>query len=382
MVTLEVLQTLEGLDCAAWNALTCPDFPFADFEHLRALEQTGCAGPDMGWYPLYLLLRNADGGLVAAAYLYIKSHGYGEFVFDHVWSQAYARLGLDYYPKLVSAVPYTPANGVKVLVHPDSDRLTLEKALAEEMKQVALRVGCSSVHVLFVPQQHLPQYEQSDYFLRCGVQFHWSNKGYTDFDGFLAQLKQKRRRQIALERRQLSQYPDLSIVTRTGSDLNEEDADLMARLYLDTNEKWGSIPCLSKDFFRQIFQTMSDRIVLFVATIAGEPVAAALNFKKGRKMYGRYWGTLRDIKHLHFELCYYQAIEYCINNKIDIYEAGAQGEHKIPRGFSPQMTFSLHHLIQPDLVGAARNFVRQERLALEEQMRTWQMHSAYKDESV
>lgn len=382
MLNIEVTHTLDVVDSKAWNALTCPDFPFADYEHLFALEKTGCAGPQMGWLPIYVLVKDDHGHLVAAAYTYIKSHGYGEFVFDHLWSQAYAHAGLDYYPKMVAAVPYTPANGSKVLVHPSQDRNLLEKLVAEEMKNLAVKLGCSSVHVLFVPKQDLVNYESADYFTRFGVQFHWRNNGYADFSVFLSQLKQKRRRQILLERRQLQTLSELEIVVRTGRQLQECDADLMARLYLDTNEKWGSIPCLNKDFFRTVFQTMSDRIVLFVAQLSGEPVAAALNFIKGKKMYGRYWGTLRDVKHLHFELCYYQAIEFCIANGIEIYEAGAQGEHKIPRGFSPQLTHSVHYLASSEFTAAARQFVAREKAALDVQIKVWLIHSAYKNDSI
>jgi predicted N-acyltransferase len=377
MVSLEVLHTLEGVPAAEWNALTCPDFPFADFEHLHALETTGCAGPDMGWLPVYLLVRDPDRVLQAATYCYVKSHGYGEFVFDHAWNQAYARAGRDYYPKLVVAVPYTPATGAKVLVHRSANRAAMEALLCEEMKSIANRLGCSSVHALFLPKAHLDSYEQRGFLLRHGFQYHWFNERYERFEDFLGRLKSKRRRQIQLERRQLMATPGLTIETRTGAQLNETDADLMARLYLDTNERWGSIPCLSKEFFRTIIKTMADRIVLFVAQIDGEQVAAAINFTKGDKMYGRYWGCLREVRFLHFELCYYRAIEYCIDNRLKVYEAGAQGEHKIPRGFVPQLTYSMHFLADEDFVAPVRRFLEQERSLIDDQFREWEPHLPY-----
>lgn len=377
MVTLEILHSLNGVPKEEWDNLTAPDFPFADYDHLHALEATGCAGPDMGWLPIYLLVRNDAGVLVAASYCYVKSHGYGEFIFDHAWNQAYARAGHDYYPKLVAAVPYTPATGPKVLVHKEADRLQMEGLLAEEMKSVAKRAGCSSVHALFLPAEQLSAYESKGYLLRHSFQYHWFNRGYVDFSSFLAALKSKRRRQIQLERRQLHETAGLTIETRTGAQLTEEDADLMARFYLDTNERWGSIPCLSKDFFRTIFRTMADRIVLFVATLHGERVAAAINFCKGSKMYGRYWGTLREVKHLHFELCYYQAIEYCIAHGLEVYEAGAQGEHKIPRGFIPQLTFSMHHIADPQFVLPIERFLAHEKRLIAEQFKEWEPHLPY-----
>lgn len=377
MVTLEVLHTIGGISKNEWDNLTAPDFPFADYDHLHALEATGCAGPDMGWLPFYLLLRDDDSKLVAAAYCYVKSHGYGEFIFDHAWNQAYARAGKDYYPKLVSAVPYTPVTGPKVLVHPDASREKLEPVIAEELKNIAQRAGCSSVHSLFLPMQQTDNYLSKGYILRHSFQYHWFNKSYQSFEDFLAALKSKRRRQIQLERRSLAAADGLRIVTKTGRDLTDADADLIARLYLDTNEKWGSIPCLSRDFFRQIFQSMSDRVVLFVASVDDEPLAAAINFVKGKKMFGRYWGTLRDIKFLHFELCYYQAIQYCIENGLDVYEAGAQGEHKIPRGFVPTLTYSCHYIQDPQFQIPVSRFVEQEKRLIAEQFAELNVHSPY-----
>lgn len=374
MVTLEVLHSLEKSLKPEWDGLADPDFPFADFDHLHALEVTGCAGPDMGWLPLYLLLRDDDSRLVAASYAYVKSHGYGEFIFDHAWNQAYARAGEDYYPKLVSAVPYTPATGPKVLVHPDADRQVLEPVIAEEFKAIARRAGCSSVHSLFLPAQHLQNYISKQYLLRHSFQYHWFNKDYRTFDDFLADLKSKRRRQIQLERRTFQSAGGVRIVTKTGSALTEGDADMMARMYLDTNEKWGSIPCLSREFFRMIFETMADRIVLFAAEQDGETFAAALNFVKGRKMFGRYWGTLRDVKFLHFELCYYQAVEYCIANRLTMYEAGAQGEHKMPRGFRPALTYSCHYLEDQRFVHPVERFLEQEKRLIDEQFKEWDGH--------
>lgn len=377
MFTLEVLHSLAGVSRQEWDSIADPDFPFADYDHLHALEVTGCAGPDMGWLPAYLLLRNDDSRLIAASFCYVKSHGYGEFIFDHAWNQAYARAGIDYYPKLVSAVPYTPATGPKVLVHSESMRSVVEPVIAEELKNIAQRAGCSSVHALFLPDSNVGNWMSKEYLLRHSFQFHWHNRGYQDFDGFLTELKSKRRRQIQLERRGISATPGLIIETRTGSKLTEADADLMARLYLDTNEKWGSIPCLSREFFRTIFSTMSDRVVLFVAKLDGESIAAAINFVKGKKMFGRYWGTLREVKFLHFELCYYQAIEYCIEHGIEVYEAGAQGEHKISRGFLPALTFSCHHISNEQFVRPIERFLEQEKRLIDEQFKEWMPHLPY-----
>ncbi|MBM3382834.1 MAG: GNAT family N-acetyltransferase [Betaproteobacteria bacterium] len=377
MFSLEVRQTLEGISAAEWNALTCPDYPFADYEHLHALEVTGCAGPDMGWLPFYVIVRDSQARLCAATFCYVKSHGYGEFVFDHAWNQAYARAGQEYYPKLVAAVPYTPATGPRVLVHPAANRSAMETLVADELISIAKRIGCSSVHVLFLQKEHLSSFAQKEFMLRHGFQYHWFNNGYANFDQFLSTLKSKRRRQIQLERRQLLATSGLTIETRTGNQLTEEDADLMARLYLDTNERWGSIPCLSREFFRTLIKTMADRVVLFVAHLDCSPIAAAINFKKGEKMFGRYWGCLREVRFLHFELCYYQAIEYCIVNKLKVYEAGAQGEHKIPRGFIPQLTYSMHFLADDEFIAPVRRFLEQEKGLIDDQFREWEPHLPY-----
>jgi len=377
MFSLEVRQTLEGISAAEWNALTCPDYPFADYEHLHALEVTGCAGPDMGWLPFYVIVRDSQARLCAATFCYVKSHGYGEFVFDHAWNQAYARAGQEYYPKLVAAVPYTPATGPRVLVHPAANRSAMETLVADELISIAKRIGCSSVHVLFLQKEHLSSFAQKEFMLRHGFQYHWFNNGYANFDQFLSTLKSKRRRQIQLERRQLLATSGLTIETRTGNQLTEEDADLMARLYLDTNERWGSIPCLSREFFRTLIKTMADRVVLFVAHLDCSPIAAAINFKKGEKMFGRYWGCLREVRFLHFELCYYQAIEYCIVNKLKVYEAGAQGPHKIPRGFIPQLTYSMHFLADDEFIAPVRRFLEQEKGLIDDQFREWEPHLPY-----
>lgn len=377
MLSIEVVHTLKDISASAWNALASPDFPFADYEHLYALESTGCAAPEMGWLPIYLIVRDANAQLIAAAYCYAKSHGYGEFIFDHAWSQAYARAGREYYPKLISAVPYTPATGAKVLVHPSADRAAVEELVCAEMKTVAAKIGCSTVHVLFLPPEHLDVYRKKNFLLRHSFQYHWFNREYADFDAFLAALRSKRRRQIQMERRQLRETPGLSLEMRTGSRLTHADADLMAKLYLETNERWGSIPCLNQEFFRTIFETMSDRIVLFVARLENQDVAAAINFVKGDKMYGRYWGALREVRFLHFELCYYQAIEYCIANKLRVYEAGAQGEHKIPRGFVPQLTYSMHFLADDEFVTPIERFLEHEKRLIDDQFSEWAPHLPY-----
>jgi predicted N-acyltransferase len=377
MLTLNICHSLASVLRTEWDALVDPDFPFADYDHLFALESTGCAGPEMGWLPIYLLLRDESDCLVAASYGYLKSHGYGEFIFDNVLHQAYSRAGKDYYPKLVMAVPYTPATGPKVLVRSEEQRAVLESTLAEEWKKIAVKSGCSSVHALFIPLRDVPHYSNQDYLLRHSYQYHWFNRGYHDFEQFLSVLKTKRRRQIQMERRSLHSTEGLQIVTKTGQDLTEADADLIANLYLDTNEKWGSIPCLSRDFFRAIFSSMSDRIVLFVALVEGKAVAAAINFVKGRKMFGRYWGTTREIKFLHFELCYYQAIDYCIQSGLEIYEAGAQGEHKIPRGFIPQLTYSCHCIMDPMFQRQFERFLEQEKKLIDDQFKEWAPHLPY-----
>jgi uncharacterized protein len=365
---------------AAWRALEPPDFPFFDFEFLRALERSGSIGPGSGWEPAYLVCRDAGGDLLGALCLYLKTDSYGEYIFDWEWARAYREHGLPYYPKLVAAVPFTPATGPKLLVRPDvtgEARAVVTRALFDAARELGDELRVSSTHALYLPERELGEFAERGFAVRHSVQFHWRNRGYGAFSEYLDAMMSKRRRQVARERRQLE---GVEIERLTGSELSPEHADTMYRFYLSTSDrKWGS-PYLTGTFFSEVFQTMGDRILLVLARDrgTGRPIAGALNFFKGRTLYGRYWGANEERRNLHFELCYYQAIEFAIERRIALFEAGAQGEHKLARGFLPSLTYSAHAIRHPDFRRAIEDYISVEKKLLAEDVADYAQHDPYK----
>ena len=376
---VERLSGIEQVDTAAWRALESPDFPFFDFEFLRALERSGSIGGASGWSPVYLVCEGR-GHLLGALPLYLKMDSYGEYIFDWGWAQAYRQHGLSYYPKLVAAVPFTPATGSKLLVRPDvEDYAAVTRALLDEARRLGDERDVSSSHALFLPEEELDEFTQRGFAVRHSLQFHWRNRGYDVFSDYLGALVSKRRRQISRERRQL-EGEGLEIERLTGEDLSSEQATLMYRFYLATyDRKWGN-PYLTRAFFEEVFRTMKDRILLVLARDqrTDRPVAGALNFFKGRNLYGRYWGTVEGRRNLHFELCYYQAIEFAIERGLKLFEAGAQGEHKLARGFLPSLTYSAHEIRHPGFRRAIERYIADEREMLAEDMAAYLHHDPYK----
>src|ERR671917_122214 len=309
-VLVERLDGIERADKAAWRALEPQDFPFLDFEFLRALERSGSIGSPSGWSPVYLVCRDEkDRALVLGALcLYLKTDSYGEYIFDWEWARAYRQHGLPYYPKLVAAVPFTPATGPKLLVRPDVvDRATVTRTLLDAARELGDERRVGSSHALFLPEEELDEFARRGFAVRHSLQFHWRNRGYSTFPDYLEALEGKRRRQVARERRQLG-GEGLDIERLTGETLKgAEHAALMHRFYLGTlDRKWG-VPYLNGAFFTEVFRTMAERVLLVLARDgAGRPVAGALFFFKGRNLYGRYWGASKHRRNLHFELCYYQ----------------------------------------------------------------------------
>src|SRR5919107_295874 len=364
---VERLSGIEQVDAAAWRALEPPDFPFFDFGFLRALERSGSIGGASGWSPVYLVCEEG-GRLLGALPLYLKTNSYGEYIFDWGWAQAYREHGLSYYPKLVAAVPFTPATGPKILVQPDvEDRGAVARALLDAARRLADECDVSSSHALFLPEEGLDEFTHRGFAVRHSLQFHWRNRGYGTFSDYLDALVSKRRRQILRERRQVE---GVEIERLTGEALSPEHAALMYRFYLDTyDRKWGA-PYLTRAFFTEVFQTMRDRILLVLARdkSTGRPIAGALNFFKGRTLYGRYWGSTEERRNLHFELCYYQAIEFAIERRLALFEAGAQGEHKLARGFLPSLTYSAHAIRHPDFRRAIEDYITMEKKILAEDM--------------
>jgi uncharacterized protein len=378
MMRVERLSSIEhGDDLAAWRALEPPDFPFFDYEFLRALERSGSIGGGSGWSPVYLVCKDDLGGVLGALPLYLKTHSYGEYIFDWEWAHAYRQHGLPYYPKLVAAVPFTPATGPKLLVRPDADRAAVTRALLTAARRLGEERRVSSSHALFLPEEELDEFIEHGFAVRHSVQFHWRNRGYGAFSDYLDAMMSKRRRQVARERRQLE---GVEIERLTGSELSPEHAATMYRFYLSTSDrKWGS-PYLTGAFFAEVFRTMGDRILLVLARDrgTGRPIAGALNFFKGRTLYGRYWGTTEERRNLHFELCYYQAIEFAIERRLALFEAGAQGEHKLARGFLPSLTYSAHAIHHPDFRRAIEDYINVEKKILAEDMVDYAQHDPYK----
>jgi predicted N-acyltransferase len=377
---VERLFSIEHADEAAWRALEPQDFPFFDFEFLRALERSGSVGGASGWSPGYLICKD-EGRTLGALCLYLKTDSYGEYIFDWEWARAYREHGLPYYPKLVAAVPFTPATGPKLLVRPDADeagRAAVTRALLDAAQRLGDEHRVSSSHALFLPERELEEFAQRGFAVRHSLQFHWHNRGYDAFSDYLNALEGKRRRQVARERRQLG-GEGLKIECLTGEALGSEHAAAMYRFYLGTLDgKWG-VPYLNEAFFSEVFRTMSDRILLvFARDGAGRPVAGALNFYKGQALYGRYWGAAEKRRNLHFELCYYQAIEFAIERRLAIFEAGAQGEHKLSRGFLPSLTYSAHEIRHPGFRRAIEQYIAEEKEVLAGAMAAYARHDPYK----
>jgi hypothetical protein len=374
---VERLSSIERVGEASWRALELPNFPFFDFEFLRALERSGSVGRRSGWSPIYLICK--DGARVLGALpLYLKTDSYGEYVFDWAWANAYHEHGLPYYPKLVSSVPFTPATGPRLLVRPGADRAAVVDALLDAARRLGDEARVSSTHALFLPEEELREFEEWGFALRHSLQFHWRNRGYGGFGDYLEAMMGKRRRQIARERRQLD---GVEVERLTGEALGTEHAAMMYGFYLDTyDRKWGS-PYLTRGFFDEVFRTMRDRIMLAVARdeLTRRPVAGAVFFFKGDALFGRYWGATKAVRNLHFELCYYQGIEFAIGRGMGLFEAGAQGEHKLARGFLPAVTYSAHEIRHPAFRRAIEHYIAEEREMVSYELAEYMDHDPYKD---
>ncbi|CAA9436210.1 MAG: FIG110192: hypothetical protein [uncultured Rubrobacteraceae bacterium] len=381
---VERLFGVGHVDEAAWRALEPQDFPFFDLEFLRALERSGSVGGTSGWSPVYLVCEDDLGRVLGALCLYLKTDSYGEYIFDWEWARAYREHRLSYYPKLVAAVPFTPATGPKLLVRPDLGdagvpREVVTRALLDAAKELGDELKVSSSHALFLPEKELDEFARRGFALRHSLQFHWRNRGYDAFSDYLDALVSKRRRQVARERRQL-EGEGLEIERLTGAALSPEHAALMYRFYLRTLDgKWG-FPYLNEAFFAEVFRTMGDRILLVLARdeSTGRPIAGALNFFKNRALYGRYWGAAEERRNLHFELCYYQAIEFAIERRLALFEAGAQGEHKHARGFLPSLTYSAHEIRHPGFRRAIEGYIAEEKELLAGVMEAYAHRDPYK----
>lgn len=370
-----VITSLKQLNATQWNRLVGDNFPFLRHQFLLALEQSGCVGEESGWIPSYLILENCDGELMAAAPQYIKYNSIGEFVFDWAWADAYERSGLQYYPKLVVAPPFTPATGPRLLIAPHADS-ELKQQLLNVLIAHAQASNVSTLHILYPTDQQ--PLDQSDLLIkRFGYEFHWKNQQYTCFEDFLATLKSKRRKQIRKERRTI-QNSEIIIQQIAGNEVSEQQWHAFYNLYRHTFLRYGNYPALTLEFFQQIAESMGQSILLILASDHRRIIAASFFLRGSNSLYGRYWGALENVPCLHFELCYYQGQDYCINHQLQHFEPGAQGEHKISRGFLPTETPSYHWIAHPGFEQAISRHVQQEARHLRAYMNDLAQHSPYR----
>ncbi|MGV7209932.1 GNAT family N-acetyltransferase [Oxalobacteraceae bacterium A2-2] len=352
-----VISSLAEVGANAWDDLVAAQGggnPFLSHAFLHALHESGSASAETGWHPQYLVLWQ-DEVLAGALPLYVKSHSYGEYVFDWAWADAYHRNGVEYYPKLLSAVPFTPVSGPRLLARGEAARQALVALLCEQQQTA----GLSSTHVLFPPQEQAEVLHEAGFMLRSGVQFHWLNQGYADFEAFLASLEHKKRKNIRAERRKVREA-GVTLRRVRGPDITPEEWRLFHRCYSNTYREHRSSPYLNLDFFQRIGASMAQHILLVVAEREGRAIASSLVIHDDDTLYGRYWGALEHVPCLHFETAYYQPLEFCIEQGIATFEGGAQGEHKMARGFLPQKTWSAHWLAHHGFADAVERFLQRE----------------------
>lgn len=353
------LDGVARVPAAQWDRLAGQRHPFVSHRFLRLLEDSGCVGPGTGWTPCPLLLE-AGARPLAAVPVYLKTHSWGEYVFDFAWARAYQRLGLRYYPKLVVAVPFSPVTGPRLLAPAGADRDALLRAATAALEARAHELGASSVHWLFAAPGEMDALRGAGWMARAGVQFHWQNAGYASFEDFLATFSAEKRKKARRERRAVAEA-GVSVDVVPGSALDEGEWHMLYRFYLDTVARHGGQAYLNARFFAGLADTMSGEVVVVRAFRAGRWIAAALNVRGGDTLYGRYWGCREDVPGLHFEVCYHRAVEWCIEHGVARYEAGAQGEHKLARGFVPVETHSAHWLTESRIAAAVDDFLAAER---------------------
>jgi uncharacterized protein len=373
---IKAFSSLEAIQENEWSQLSSPNFPFADYAYLTALEKSGSVGSNTGWTPLYLT-ASRGASLEGASYLYSKDNSYGEYIFDWAWVQAYDKYHVPYFPKLLSAIPFTPATGPKILISPGAHREKVAEQLISAALQKMEDLNHTSLHYLFLAPEEIGFFEKAGFLIRHSFQYHWTNQGYASFRNFVDSLKPRKRKQILREREQL-QEEKLTIRELTGDALTVDHARLFYGFYLSTIMKMGAIPYLTENFFVEVFQSMRDQIVLFLAEKEDEAVAGSVCYFKGSTLYGRYWGSTHEVRNLHFEMCYYRPIEWAIAHGIKLFEAGAQGEHKIPRGFLPALTYSAHWIRHSEFREAISRFLAEEKNAIRDLFEEMERHSPYK----
>jgi predicted N-acyltransferase len=377
-LTLTLHRSISDIPAAEWDACAGGDNPFVGHAFLSALEDSGSAAPERGWLPQHAALRDEAGRLVACAPCYAKSHSQGEYVFDHGWADALERAGGRYYPKLQVAVPFSPVPGPRLLLRPGAG--VPPAALAQALVQACQAVGASSVHATFCTAAEWAALGEAGWLQRLGTQFHWHNRGYGCFEDFLGALASRKRKALRRERRDV-QAAGLALRCLRGAEITPRHWEAFHRFYRSTTDKkWGRSAYLTKRFWPMLGERLGDAVVLMVAERDGEPVAGALNLVGREAIYGRNWGAVVDVPFLHFELCYYMAMDFAIAHGLPRVEAGAQGEHKIQRGYLPVPTFSAHWIAHPGLARAVAEFLERERPAMRREMAALATLSPFRQE--
>jgi len=356
------INSMTQVNCANWNRLTGDAYPFLHHEFLLALEQSGSVSEQTGWSPSHLLVMDED-ELVAFMPLYLKQHSWGEYVFDHQWAQAYQQQGIDYYPKWLTAIPLTPCQGPRIVIKAAIDPLEVTHTLLIFIKQLSEQRGISSWHCLFPVPQQVELLRSLGLSIREGVQFHWINQGYRDFNDFLQTLSASKRKMLKRERRRVSEQ-GICLLRIAGPDVSDLQWQVFFQFYKMTYLKRGSQPYLNLAFFQQIAATMGEQLLLVLAVKDDNYIAAALSFVGADTLFGRYWGCYEEYNGLHFEACYYQGLDYCIEQGLKRFDSGAQGEHKISRGFEPITTYSAHWLKDDRFAIAIEHFLAREQKAV------------------
>lgn len=386
---LSITSTLDEVPADQWNALAGTDIPFLKHEFLSALERYHCVGEAAGWTPQHILLHQGN-KLVGAVPQYLKTNSYGELVFDWAWADAYHRAGRHYYPKLVVSIPYTPATGPRLLIAPDVDQQSIADTLIDYALENAQQIQVSSLHVLFPHEENLQQLKAHNLMPRLGCQFHWQNtshnnssqdSGFRDFDDYLDHFTSKNRKKIKRERRQVRESG--VIISRLhGNELTDEQWRAVHRHYVSTFDRLGGYATLGLEFFQELSHTMPEQMVIMLAENENRPVASAICFRDDHTLYGRHWGIddSRDprFQNLHFETCYYQGLEYCMEQGLKRFDPGAQGEHKISRGFLPTPTWSAHWIADPEFRVAIHDFLHRETIGMQHYIAELGKHSPFK----
>jgi predicted N-acyltransferase len=367
-MTIEFIDSLAAISADEWNAVAGTDYPFTRHEFLNSLEQTGCADRDSGWQPQHILVKR-DGQLIAVMPLYLKYHSYGEYVFDWSWADAYRRYGRQYYPKLLGAIPFTPTTGPRLCVAAGENLAALALQIVATLRDRMEHADISSLHILFPQPELHTTLLQAGLSERTGVQYHWFNNNFSGFDAFLATFSSRKRKNVRKERARIAEQ-ELELHVLEGSDITTEHWQLFYRFYAMTYAKRsGHTGYLNEAFFQALGEQLREHTVMTLAYWRGEAVAGALYFRDSTTLYGRYWGCVREFDYLHFEACYYQGIEYCIRNGLQHFDPGAQGEHKIQRGFTPIKIFSYHWIKDGEFRTAINDFLVREQRTVETHIR-------------